>query len=151
MSQRVFDTSLLIRHWQRSRSAHSGRKLSVADARRWAKDLIELRQTQLIVTPVVIEFLAGARDGRELSLHRAFLDEFHIADEGHITNDDWLLSKRLAERIPRDGAPRDLGDCLIRAIAERLHLDVDTLDKGMPRGGIGEHRRKTVPRRRKRR
>jgi hypothetical protein len=34
--------------------------------------------------------------------------------------------------VPRNGKPRQLGDCLIRAIAARLKYDVQTVDGSFP-------------------
>ncbi len=86
-----------------------------------------------IVTPVVVEFVAGARKSRELELFRAFLACFDVIDRGQILPADWQAARRVAERIPRDGKPRQLGDCLIRAIARRLNYEIDTADQTFPR------------------
>src|SRR3989442_1025024 len=119
MSQRVLDTSILINHWEQ-RFGGGRQRFSTVDSRRWARELIELRQTDIIVTPVVIEFLAGTRSGHELKMARAYLAEFRVADEGRVVQDDWDRARALAERVPSDGHRRQLGDCLIRAIADRL-------------------------------
>jgi predicted nucleic acid-binding protein len=60
-------------------------------------------------------------------------EEFRLADDGAVTMEDWEEARRLAVRVPRVGRPRQLGDCLIRAIANRLRLRVKTFDIGMPR------------------
>lgn len=133
MPQRILDTVILVRHWRESRRGRQ--RSSIAEAKRWARNLIELRQTNLIVTPVRLEFLAGTRTSEELRLSRAFLAAFTVADQGRIVDEDWQRALALVERIPPDGRPRDLGDCLIRAIADRLHVDVATSDTGMPRSG----------------
>lgn len=85
-----------------------------------------------IATPVVIEFLAGTKNSHELPLARACLAQFHVADAGDVRAADWGESRRLAERVPRDGKPRQLGACLVKAIARRLKYDVQTFDQRFP-------------------
>jgi predicted nucleic acid-binding protein len=128
----VLDTSVLIRHWHRSVSRHFER-LTSDDARKWARDLTEIEEPDAVVTPVVLEIICGVRNARELRLTRAYLEEFRIVDGGKVTVEDWNEARRLAQRIPRDGRPRQLGDCLIRAIARRFKYLVRTFDTGMPR------------------
>jgi predicted nucleic acid-binding protein len=132
MARRVIDTSVLCSFWHRRSAGRRLNDVSTHDVKRWAQELIEVRGNA-IVTPVGIEFLAGARKRRELELFRAFLGCFEIIDNGEISSDDWRAARRLAERIPRDGKPRHLGDCLIRAIARRLKCEVDTSDQAFPR------------------
>lgn len=81
------------------------------------------------MTPVVVEFLAGVQSAGELALARAFLAQFTVIDSGRILPEDWEETERLAARVPRDGKPRHLGDCLIRALAKRLKYDIDTDDR----------------------
>jgi len=147
MPKRLLDSTLLISHFKRfSNLAEKGQE----DARDWAKRLIENKGTKAIVSPVVIEMLAGVRDSHELSLTEAFLDEFDIVDERKIPPQDWELAGTIAKRVvkydrlvprrirrrdreqnPRTQA-RDLGDCLIAAIAIRLKYVVLTEDRGIP-------------------
>jgi len=129
-----------------SKLAEKGRE----DARVWAQRLIENKGTNAIVSPIVIEMLAGVRDSHELSLTEAFLDEFDVVDERRIPPQDWDLAGIIAKRVlkydrqvprrsrrrdreqnPRTQA-RDLGDCLIAAIALRLHYAVLSDDRGIP-------------------
>lgn len=131
MSERLLDTSVLIAHWRKCAGG------SLADrgpdeARRWADDLIRRYKSNVIATPVEIEFLAGTRSGHELMLARAYVGRFRAIDGGRILEADWVAAKRFAERVPRSGKPRHLGDCLIRAIADRLHRDVFSLDQDFP-------------------
>lgn len=126
MARRLLDTSVMITFWRRISGAANANNRSQATA--WARDLIGLHQTNAIVTPVVIEFLAGVTSSSELEMARTFLREFQIADGGRILGADWTEARRLAERIPRDGKPRQLGDCLILAIANRLKYEVLTFD-----------------------
>jgi predicted nucleic acid-binding protein len=126
----ILDTSVLLRWWRRCRR---GRQL--ADIRRgeiiqWGKKLTELHQTDAIATPVYIEMLAGTSDRRELAYTRIFLGCFRCIDEQRTPSTDWEEAIRLAGRIPREPRPRDLGDCLIRAIANRLKYGVITHDTG---------------------
>ena len=131
MSRFFLDTSVLISNGHRL----SGGKLANStevDARAWARRVADHYKTSKVSTPVVIEFLAGTRNGRELSLARAYLDQFDIIDNGEILREDWDRARRIAERIPWDGKPRQLGDCLIRAIAQRFSCDVITSDDRFP-------------------
>lgn len=128
MTKRLLDTSVLIAHWRRC-AAGSLLSKSEDDARRWARTLVELHQTGLIATPVVVEFLAGTRSGHELKLARAYLGELEVVDEGRVSEKDWETATRYAERVLRDGKPGQLGDCLVKAIADRLKCDVFSLDE----------------------
>jgi predicted nucleic acid-binding protein len=131
MRRQLLDSNLLIRHWRLSKRGDLANKTR-ADATRWASELIENRQSRLIATPVVIEFLAGVQSSHELELARAYLNEFDVIDEGEIPKADWDEARRLAQRVPAGGGPRQLGDCLLRAIAIRFRCGVDTRDKRFP-------------------
>jgi predicted nucleic acid-binding protein len=131
MEKEVLDTSVLIRHWRRCRAAMRG-PVTPAVVRGWAESLIRQRKTDAIVTPVYVEMLAGATSAEELRLTRAFLEKFRRIDGGRIPEGDWAEAIRLAQRVPRDAKPRQLGDCLIRAIAKRLRYTVFTHDAGFP-------------------
>jgi predicted nucleic acid-binding protein len=140
----ILDTSILIKKLKQLRQDSTP-----ADAERLAKELIVDYRTRAIVSPVEIEVLAGVRDAHELDLTETFLLSFEIVDRGRITAGDWETTRNLAKRVvkydreqprrpkkrkreqnPRTEA-RDLGDCLILAIAKRMHYEVSTLDKGM--------------------
>ncbi len=131
--RRLLDTSVLMTHWNACRGESLSRK-TIQDARQWAADLSNLHQTNTIATPVVVEFLAGVRSSSELTLAQAYLDGFHVIDGGRIPPEDWALAKQLAQRVPRDGKPRHLGDCLIAAIAQRFAWDVRSSDTRFPKG-----------------
>jgi predicted nucleic acid-binding protein len=131
--RQILDTSILIRHWQLCRTGRSIDRISESDAEGWARDLIKIEDSNAIVTPVLLEFLCGVRDKREMILVRAFLSAFRCLDSGRTLVSDWREARRLAERVPANGRPRDLGDCLIKAIANRLNCGVRTSDAGMPR------------------
>jgi len=128
MAKRVLDTSVLLSYWHRRTSEHL-EAIDVQETETWAQDLIRSHATDLIVTPVYVEFIAGVRSSHELQLAEAYLAQFRVVDGGHIPNADWDEAKRLAARVPRDGKPRHLGDCLIRAIVHRLKCEVFAVDK----------------------
>ena len=107
----------------------AGKSAAEEDVRGWAKELIRLEDTDAIVTPVVVEFLAGVRSSHELKLTRVFLSAFRVIDGRKILDVDWSEAERLASRVPRDGKPRDLGDCLIQAIGTRLRYEVGSMDR----------------------
>lgn len=130
--RKVFDTSMLIWAWHRQRGHRPIAGVPESEARSWPDELTDLYATDAIVTPVRIEFLAGVRDAHELRLARAFMERFRTIDDGHVLAGDWAHAERLAERVPRDGRPRQLGDCLIRAIAARLRHDVLTRERHFP-------------------
>ena len=132
--ERIIDTSILVSCWRR-RLSQSGKpvaQITKADASNWAIDIAPSK-SRSIVTPVAIEFLAGARNAHEIALFRSFLDQFQILDRGVISREDWVAARRIAERVPRDSKPRQLGDCLIRAVARRLGCDVWTNDEAFPK------------------
>ena len=131
MKRRVLDSSILIRHWRLCRGK-TLLGLSTSEVERWARRLIAAYDSNAIVTPVYVELLAGVANKLELELTRAYLQQFQCIDRGIITPDDWKQVSRLAQRVPRNRRPRNLGDCLIRAIADRLHYTVTTLDQGFP-------------------
>lgn len=122
---KVFDTQTLINHYGFGRA----RQFKPGGARAHAKELIELHGTNFILSPVLIEFLAGARTTQELELFKAYLEAFDVLDKGNIPRQDWEEAKRLAQRIGRSGRSRKLGDCLIQAIADRLSTDIISGDK----------------------
>ncbi|MGA9925599.1 MAG: PIN domain-containing protein [Isosphaeraceae bacterium] len=135
MPQRFFDSTKLITELKKLRSDSTR-----ADAERLAHKLIEIFDTKAIVSPVEIEVLAGVRDPHELELTEFFLAQFVIIDHRRIPPQDWKEAGRIAKRVikrRRQANPqteqRQLGDCLIIAIANRLHYEFITDDKGMVR------------------
>jgi predicted nucleic acid-binding protein len=126
--RRLLDTSVLISYWRsRTRDGLSGKSLD--DARNWANGLIGNYGSRLISTPVVVEFLCGVRSERERDLALAYLGAFELIDKGEILKEDWDEAVRFAQRVPHDGKPRQLGDCLMKAIARRFNLAPYSLDK----------------------
>jgi hypothetical protein len=158
MAGRIIDTAILIKHF-RLLQPYSENTPSHAEVH--ANDLIRMLGTNLTVTPVEIEVLAGVRDRHELELTEAYLKPFHMVDKRKIIPEDREEARRLAKHIPRLKQPRisrrqrekkqmkwkeissrDLGDCLILAIARRLNLELLTEDKGL-RTQEGRTRRRT--------
>jgi predicted nucleic acid-binding protein len=131
MPRKILDTSVLVRHW-RMRCAGSRKDVSLEMATRWGQELCVMYPPAFVVSPVIIEFVAGAREGTELRLFRTFMDPIPSLDQGIIPPTDWVLARKLAERIPKSGKPRQLGDCIISAIARRSRCDVITFDKDFP-------------------
>lgn len=132
MAKRVLDTNVLINHWVKSIGGRRISDVRRAHAIEWAERLREFQGSTVILTPIYIEYVCGQRNRHELDLARAYLGRFEIADGGDVLRQDWEYARRLAERIPRDGLPRQLGDCLIRAVCERLHLEYVTLEIRFP-------------------
>jgi predicted nucleic acid-binding protein len=133
MRRFVLDTSVLVRHWRGSHTGKTSTQVKAPEAESWVRRLIEIEDTNAIVTPVLLEFLCGVRDQAELALARAYLKPFQSVDKGKTLVADWREARRLAERVPKNGRPRDFSDCLIKAIASRLNYQVRTFDTGMPR------------------
>lgn len=127
----VLDTSVLLSWWNTCRSRCKG-ELTVALTRQWAQELMRIHNSKAIVSPVYIEVIAGVVQGNQLRLTRAFLEEFDCVDRELVPKSDWQEAKRLAQWIRQSKRPRDLGDCLIRAIARRLHCEVLTFDEDFP-------------------
>jgi predicted nucleic acid-binding protein len=131
MPRTVLDTSVLVRYWRRKFGTHHSR-ITAADAARWGNELAELYDGCATVTPVYVEFVAGVSTAAELRLAQAYLQQFEILDDRTISAADWNEAARVAQRVPRDGKPRHLGDCLIRAIANRFRAGVVTHDSAFP-------------------
>ena len=125
---RILDTNILINHWHR----FNRRNRTASELRAHAEELIEFEGTNRIVSPVLIEFLVGARTGEELALYLAYLEPFEVLDRGEIPRQDWDEAKRLAQWIRTD-RPRKLGDCLIEAIARRFNGDIVSGDPDFKR------------------
>jgi predicted nucleic acid-binding protein len=129
MMKFILDTNILIRHWRR-RYVRPQKKHRAKDAKRWAEELIKAERTDAIVSPVYLEMVCGALTEHEAKLTQAFLAPFRCVDEQEIPPDDWRVAIRLSARP--SAKARDFGDCLIRAIANRLHYEVRTDDTGFP-------------------
>jgi predicted nucleic acid-binding protein len=134
---KILDTSILIHHWhqalQRARTSPSANRTGEQTVRSWARDLARVRQSKAILTPIYIEFMAGAKSAKDIRLFRSYLSEFVILDDGKVFKTDWDVALQIAERVPPDGKPRQLGDCLIRALARRLNCEVVSKDVAFPK------------------
>jgi predicted nucleic acid-binding protein len=126
---RILDTNVLINHLRLL--APSGSKPNAA--KEWARKLIELWGTNLIVSPVRVEFLAGAESSEKLKLYLAYLEPFEVVDERQIPRQDWEEAERIAKRVVVKGRRRNLGDCLIKAISLRLNCETVTNDADFDR------------------
>ena len=130
---KILDTTVLINHWRKFDQPQR----TTTECRLYAEELIELQGTNVIVSPVLIEFLAGARNRSELELFQAYLEPFEVLDNGLIPPADWDEARRFAQWIRTDRnrteRPRKLGDCLIQAIAARFNRDVVSSDLDIKR------------------
>jgi len=104
MKKFILDTSKLINHWRRRRSRLLAppTKESIAT---WAGELIDLYETDAIVTPVALEFLAGFTTQSELRGAEVFLNCFSCVDALDIREPDWQKARQIVRRIPRDCKP----------------------------------------------
>ena len=123
MGTRILDTEVLIRHYNEMTLP-----MSVEAVKEHAKQLIKLEETHWILSPIRIEFLCGARDSNEFKLYSAYLEVFKVLDARNTPPQDWREAERLAQWSKKSRRPRKLGDCLIQAIAKRLHAGVITRD-----------------------
>ena len=135
MPKAILDTNVLISHWRKQRSKLSGRPVKKEDCAAWARELIDFRRSGAIVEPVYIEFICWARTKDELELLEEFLRYFDRVDRGRVLPEDWERAKDYARKLGWLKLERQLGDCLIRAIADRLRADVITADRGFPKKG----------------
>lgn len=132
MRRRILDTSVLIRHWSR-RGGNSPADKTVQQARAWAAEVTTTFRSRAIVSPTYLEFVCGTTGADQLVLAEEYLAAFEVVDQWEIRPEDLEEARRLARRVPPDGRRRQLGDCLIRAIAKRLRYEVETFDRGFPR------------------
>ncbi len=128
--KRCLDTNILIQHFKSWKPPEAKRE---KDAGAWAETLIEAYSTRIILSPTVVEFLCNVHNKDELRLREAYLDAFVVKDEEKTIPEDWREARRIAKHPGFQSKERDLGDCLIMAIAKRLGLDVQTEDKGLIR------------------
>ena len=77
---RILDTNVLISFWWRSRLW----QLKETEVTQWARRLIEVYNTNLIASPVRIEFLCGGQGRENLKLCLAYLHPFAVVDQGQI-------------------------------------------------------------------
>jgi predicted nucleic acid-binding protein len=139
MPGRVLDTGWLIEYFGKLKPL-AGK--TPGDAESWADRLIQDRGTKEIVSPVEVEFLCVPMSPEETRLREAFLGRFRVIDDHTTLPADWEEARRLAKHVRFHDRPRKRGDCLIRAIAERKHREVDSRDQDFPR----QHGRTSVGR-----
>ena len=82
-----------------------------------------------IVNPVRLELPAGTKHRDELRLTEEFLELFPCFDTRRVLDEDWDEAKRLLKHVPSDGKARGVLDYLIRAVCNRLRLQLHTEDK----------------------
>lgn len=130
MPKRLFDTNILIADFHQIRP-FAGK--TPGDAEERAKRLIKDREADAILSPVVVEFLCGVLDQHERLLREGYLRPFRVVDELRTLPQDWKEAQRIAKHPGFKPRPRDLGDCLIIAVAGRIHYEVLTYDRGLRR------------------
>lgn len=133
MARRVIDSNILMGLWRGDRPS-PGRVRSKETARAAALSWLRVAPDDGIITPVRLEFLVGARDRDELDLYDYFLSHFKLLDDGRIIEQDWREAERLARWIPAGGVPRGAMDWLIRAVCNRLRVELKSKDAGVPPG-----------------
>jgi predicted nucleic acid-binding protein len=126
--KRVLDTNILLAHFHRLRPLANK---TPADAEEWARRLIADKEADAIVSPVEVEFLCGVLNQDERKLREGFLKPFRLIDEHRTLPEDWREAMRIAKHPGFHASKRDLGDCLIIAISDRLRHEVLTDDKGL--------------------
>ncbi len=134
MPRRALDTNVLIRHWGDDLGYSRLEQVTPARAVASARRLVTIQRADAIVTPVYIEFICGHATAHSVRLAKAYLGVFEVIDAGRILPGDWDLAKRIAARVGPDGLRRQMGDCLIAALSERLNLEVVTFEKRFPLG-----------------
>ena len=132
MPRRVLDTNVLIRHRGDELGFSRLDQISVRRATECGRRLVAVHQANAILTPIYVEFLCGHATAHSVRLARGFLSPFDRVDGGRILPADRAEAIRLAARVPRDGLRRQTGDCLIRAICDRLNLEVFTFERRFP-------------------
>ncbi len=126
------DTNVLIRHWGDNLGYSRLQDISIRQVTAAAERLTVVQRSDAILTPVYVEFLCGHATAHSVRLAKAYLNRFAVLDAGRILPTEWKQAKRIAARVPADGLRRQMGDCLIRAIADRLNLEVVTFEKRFP-------------------
>jgi predicted nucleic acid-binding protein len=130
MGARVIDTNVLIWLWHgRPPATRPVRSEETADAA--ATAWLRAHPGDAILTPVRLEFLAGTRDKEEQRLADRFLSHFKVLDGGRVLPDDWKRAEHFVRRVRGTGTARQLVDCLLLAICDRLHAELHTRERGL--------------------
>lgn len=124
MATRILDAEVLISHYNKMTKSRT-----VEAVKAHARQLIEIQETNWILSPIRIEFLCGALSSDEFKLYSAYLEPFEVLDKRNIPSHDWSEAERRAKWVKNSRRRRKLGDCLIQAIAKRLHAEIVTKDK----------------------
>jgi predicted nucleic acid-binding protein len=124
MATRILDAEVLISHYNKMTKSKS-----VEAVKAHARQLIKIQETNWILSPIRIEFLCGALSSDEFKFYSAYLEPFEVLDERKIPSQDWSEAERRAKWIKDPRRRRKLGDCLIKAIAKRLHAEFVTRDR----------------------
>lgn len=129
---RVIDHNVVLAIWHGR--VPDGRKVRTEETARLAADeWLHKHPGDGLVTPVRLEFLGGTDDREEQRLGDLFLDRFPLYDGGRVLPEDWAVAERYARRIRGTGTKRDVIDCLVLALCDRLNADIYTLDLGARR------------------
>jgi predicted nucleic acid-binding protein len=124
MATRILDAEVLISHYNKMTKSKS-----VEAVKAHARQLIKIQETNWILSPIRVEFLCGALSSEEFKLYSAYLEPFEVLDKQNIPSRDWSEAERRAQWVKDSWRRRKLGDCLIQAIAKRLHAEVVTRDR----------------------
>ena len=131
MRGRVIDSNVVIALWH-GRPPSPVAVRSEQTARQVAGWWLNAHPDDGLLTPVRLELLGGGQSKDEVRLTEYFLDQFPLFDSGVVLAEDWATAIRLAKRVPHDRRPRGAVDCILRALCQRLHLDLETGDTGVP-------------------
>lgn len=133
MRPRVIDSNILLALWHgRFPSPTKVKVRTKPTAQLVAGAWLKLNPGDGGLTPIRLELVGGSLDRDAVRLTDYFLDLFPLFDDGDVRREDWDAAARLARRVPFEPRPRGAMDCLIRAICQRLRLDLETQDTGVP-------------------
>ncbi len=135
MRLRVIDSNILLALWHGRYPSPTTLKVRTRPtAKLVAAAWLKIYPGDGVLTPIRLELTGGGLDRAAVQLTDYFLDLFPLFDGGDVRREDWDTASRLARRVPFEPRPRGAVDCLIRAICQRLRLDLETQDTGVPPG-----------------
>ena len=133
MRPRVIDSNILLALWHGHYPSPTKVKVRTkSTAKLVVKAWLAINPTDGVLTPIRLELVGGGLHRDQVKLTDYFLDLFPLFDDGDVRREDWDAALRLARRVPFEPRPRGAVDCLIRAICQRLGLQLKTLDTGVP-------------------
>ena len=133
MRPRVIDSNVLLGLWHgRYPSPIKVKVRTKRTAKLVAATWLRIYPGDGVLTPIRLELVGGGLDRDAVQLTDYFLDLFPLFDGGDVRREDWNTASRLARRVPFEPRPRGAVDCLTRAICQRLRLDLESLDTGLP-------------------